>query len=289
MAAVCRTYRKSACEGVSQTLRIICIDDEKLVLGLTVAMCRELPSKPEVVGFQTANESLQWLKENRADIAILDINMPDLDGITLAAKIKEVQPDVSVIFLTGYSEYAVDAFGLHASGYLLKPVSAERLAAEIDYAMAGRKTPVPGKITVRTFGEFDVLVNGRPVVFSRARAKELLAYLIDRQGGFVTRANVFAALWEDGFYDRSMQKQLDVVIRSLRTTLEEYGIGDIVEVHKGSLRVVPERLDCDLYRFFKGEIGAVDAYRGEYMSAYSWASLTESYMDNVNYRHNSQG
>ena len=185
---------------------------------------------------------------------------------------------------------AVDAFRLHASGYLLKPVSTERLAAEVDYAMAGRQPGLPRRnIIVRTFGEFDVLVDGRPVVFSRARAKELLAYLIDRQGGFVTRANVFAALWEDRLYDRSMQKQLDVVIRSLRTTLEEYGIGDIVEVNRGSLRVVPERLDCDLYRFFKGEIGAVDAYRGEYMSAYSWASLTESYMDNVNYKHNSQG
>ncbi len=119
------------------------------------------------------------------------------------------------------------------------------------------------------------------MVFSRARAKELLAYLIDRQGGFVTRANVFSVLWEDGLYNRSMQKQLDVVIRSLRTTLEEYGICDIIELHKGSLRAVPEKLDCDLYRFFKGDVEAVDAYRGEYMSAYSWASLTESYMDRV--------
>ncbi len=263
-------------------MQILCVDDEVLILELTVSMCRELPQKPQVHGAQTAREALGWLQENNTDIVILDINMPEMDGITLAAKMKELRPDLAVIFLTGYSEYAVDAFALHASGYLLKPVNAKRLAAEIEYAMRGRSAPAnTAHVKVRTFGEFDVFVDGNPVVFSRARAKELLAYLIDRQGGYVTRANLFAALWEDGLYDRSMQKQLDVVIRSLRTTLEENGVGDIIEIHKGSLRAVPEKMDCDLYRFFKGDIRAVDAYRGEYMNAYSWASLTESYMDRI--------
>ena len=86
---------------------------------------------------------------------------------------------------------------------------------------------------------------------------------------------------EDGVYSRPMQKQLDVVIRSMRRTLEAHGIGDIVEMEKGLLRVVPEKLDCDLYRFLNGEPGAADAFRGEYMNAYSWASLTEAYMDRV--------
>jgi len=264
-------------------MRIVCVDDEVLILELTVSMCRELPHKPEVEGFLRAGDALIRLREKPADIVILDVNIPDMDGITLAGRIKELLPDAAVIFLTGYSEYAVDAFGVRASGYLLKPVNALRLREEIEYAMKGRSSPPKSsRIEVRTFGEFDVFVNGIPVVFSRARAKELLAYLIDRQGGFVKRAGIFAALWEDGLYDRSMQKQLDVVIRSLRTTLEENGIGNILEVRKGSLRVVPEMLDCDLYRFFKGDIDAVDAYRGEYMNAYSWASLTESYMDRLN-------
>lgn len=263
-------------------MQILCVDDEVLILDLTVSMCRELPQKPDVMGVQSAAEALGWLKDHTADIMILDINMPDMDGITLAAKVKELRPDISIIFLTGYSEYAVDAFGLHASGYLLKPVNQKRLADEIEYALSGRRTQSRSALVkVKTFGEFDVYAGDKPVVFSRARAKELLAYLIDRQGGFVTRANVFSVLWEDGLYNRSMQKQLDVVIRSLRTTLEEYGICDIIELHKGSLRAVPEKLDCDLYRFFKGDVEAVDAYRGEYMSAYSWASLTESYMDRV--------
>ena len=73
-----------------------------------------------------------------------------------------------------------------------------------------------------------------------------------------------------------MQKYLDVVIRSLRETLRSVGIEEILEVKGGFLRIRPEQLDCDLYRFLKRDPAAVNAYRGEYMSAYSWASLTES-------------
>ena len=263
-------------------MQIICVDDEALVLGLTVSLCRELPQKPQVEGFQKAEDALAFLASNSAEIAILDINMPDMDGITLAAKIKELRPGIAIIFLTGHAQYAVDAFGLHASGYLLKPVSAQRLADEVAYALSDRHMPAKRMhIEAHTFGEFDLLVDGTPVVFGRARSKELLAYLIDRQGSYVSRANAFAILWEDAQYDRSMQKQLDVVIRSLRGTLDRYGIGDLLEIHKGSLRILPEKLDCDLYHFFAGDMEAVNAYRGEYMNAYAWASLTESYMERL--------
>ena len=131
---------------------------------------------------------------------------------------------------------------------------------------------------VRTFGNFDVFVHGKTVEFRRSKAKELLAYLIDRKGGGVTRAEAFTILWDKGIYDRSMQKQLDVIIRSLRSTLEEYGIGDILEIRGGVLRVRTEHLNCDLYNFQNGDPVARAAYRGEYMSSYSWGNQTEAYM-----------
>ena len=93
-----------------------------------------------------------------------------------------------------------------------------------------KKTPEGSRITARTFGEFDLFVDGQPVSFPRSKAKELLAYLIDRQGGGISRATAAAVLWEDSLYDQSMQKQLDVIIRSLRSTLESVGAQDIFEM-----------------------------------------------------------
>ena len=80
---------------------------------------------------------------------------------------------------------------------------------------------------MHTFGEFDLKVDGETVDFPRAKAKELLAYLIDMQGYSVSRANVFSVLFEDKQYDRSMQKQLDVIIRSLCEMLGKFDAEDI--------------------------------------------------------------
>ena len=263
-------------------MRIVCVDDEKLVLELIESMCRHLPQHPEVCGFTRALPALDFIRENPVDIAILDINMPDMNGLSLAANVKDASPDTAVIFLTGYAEYAVEAFALHVSGYLLKPVTEEQLAAEVDYALSGKKTDLrKGRITARTFGEFDLLVDGKAVSFPRAKSKELLAYLIDRNGGYVTRAFLYAALFEEKAYDRRAQKYLDVIIRSLRQTLKEAGAGEILEMSRGSLRICPEKLDCDMYRFLDGDTNAINAYRGEYMNAYSWASLTEALADRV--------
>ena len=264
-------------------MKIMCVDDEQHVLELTVSLCRELPRITEVNGFTKAGDALSWLNGHTTDIALLDINMPDMDGIRLATEIRERYPDVAILFLTGHAQYAIDAFRLHASGYLLKPVNKERLADEVEYALLGRREQKrSAHIVVQTFGEFDLWVDGVLVNFSRARAKELLAYLVDRRGNSITRANAFAMLWEDTLYDRSMQKQLDVVIRSMRATLKEYGIEEIFEMQSGAMRICPEKLDCDLYRFMDGNKDAVNAYRGEYMNAYSWASLTEAYVDRIN-------
>ena len=260
---------------------ILCVDSDIQALKHTVSLCREMPGCSETAGFTRAEEAAKWLKENTADVAVLETVTADMDGMTLAARIRKRYPDTRIIFATGDARYAVDAFALHVSGYLMKPVSAERLHAEIAYALSVRHSGNTAHISVQTFGNFDISVNGKPVIFARSKAKELLAYLVDRQGSSVARAEVFTVLWEEGVYDRPRQKQLDVIIRSLRTTLQEHGIGEILDIRSGFLRICPDTFDCDLYRFFEGDTAAVNAYRGEYMSSYSWASLTEAYMDRI--------
>lgn len=261
-------------------MKVLCVDDEKMILDMTVSLCEDIPEFTRVAGFQNARHALEWLQNNDIDLAILDIDMPEMNGLELAEAIKRTHPDAAIIFQTGYTEYAVNAFSLRASGYLLKPVSQEKLLSEIEYALRDRKKDQFSSphIFIRTFGEFDLFLDGEPVIFSRSKAKELLAYLVDRQGSTIARADAFAALYEDVFYDRAHQKQFDVIIRSLRATLMENEIDEILDLHRGKLRVVPETFDCDLYSFLDGNVDAVNAYRGEYMSSYSWASITESFM-----------
>ena len=257
-------------------MRIICVDDEPLAAEYTAKQCKLLPNVREVKCFTNAYDALGDLKVHPADIAILDINMPGMDGITLAARIKELCPETAVIFLTAYKEYAFDAYSVHPAGYLLKPVSKETLEAEVDNAGKGARPSPKAHIIIRTFGNFDVYVDDKPVSFKLAKSKEILAYLVDKQGSGVTRAEVFAAVWEDRLYDRKMQKQLDTYLRSLRETLKEYDIPQIMEMEKGILRIKPDAFVCDAYLFYSGDSDTINTYRGEYMSPYSWASITEA-------------
>ena len=259
-------------------MKAVCVDDERKSLDYFVSLCERHPLIDEATGFIKPLDALEWMDTNKADLAILDINMPKMNGIELAMEIKKKSPDTSIIFLTAYSEYAVEAFKLHASGYIMKPVIEEEFAKEVNYALSDRRSSMAAHILVQTFGGFDIFVDGRQVTFKQAKCKELLAYLVDRHGNSVTRKEVFSILWEDRMYDRPMQKQLDVIVRSMRDTLNEYGIEEIFEMNKGTLRVIPDKFSCDAYRFFDGDIDAVNAYRGEYMNSYSWASITESYM-----------
>ena len=257
-------------------MKVICVDDEPLAVEYTLGQCALLPEIDEAKGFTEAQEALSWLGEHTADLAILDINMPQIDGIDLAARIKQARPETAILFLTAYREYAYDAYSVHPTGYLLKPVSQQKLAEEVRYACGGTRPSSPAHIRIKTFGTFDIYVDDRPVSFKLARSKEILAYLVDKQGSGVTRGELFAAIWEDNLYDRRRQKQLDVYIRSLRESLQEYGISEIMEMEKGVLRVKPETFACDAYLFYSGDSDAINAYRGEYMSSYSWASMTEA-------------
>lgn len=260
-------------------MRILCVDDERLLMEDTVALCRTLDDVEEATGFTRPGDALCFLEQNRVDAALLDIDMPDMNGIELARNIRETWPDLPIIFLTGYSQYALEAYAVHPSGYLLKPVKKEKLAEELAYAAGKAERRTTAHIEAHTFGNFDLLVDGSPVTFRQAKCKELLAYLIDRHGASVTRREAFAVLWEDRMYDRPMQKQLDTIIRMLRTTLTEYHVDEIFEMQSATMRVNPEKLTCDAWRYLAGDPKAIRVYRGEYMSNYSWAIFTEGYLD----------
>ena len=100
-------------------MKAICVDDEPLAVEYTVRQCESLPEIDEIRGFTDAQSALDWLLEHAVDLALLDINMPGIDGIALAARIKKLHPQTAFLFLTAYKEYAFDAYAVHPTGYLL--------------------------------------------------------------------------------------------------------------------------------------------------------------------------
>ena len=110
----------------------IAVDDEVLMLRALSAAIEASPDVRDVAKFSDCDEALAYARANPVDVAFLDINMRGMGGLSLAEKIVTYRPDCKIVFCTGYEEYAIPAFKLHASGYLMKPISAEDVQNEID-------------------------------------------------------------------------------------------------------------------------------------------------------------
>lgn len=113
-------------------MTIIAVDDERHALeSLEMAIREALPDENPVC-FSRALDALEFARENMVDVAFLDISIGGMDGVELAERLIELCPTTNIIFVTGYSDYMVEAFELHASGYVKKPVRAERILSEMN-------------------------------------------------------------------------------------------------------------------------------------------------------------
>ena len=177
-------------------MKIICVDDEKIALEGLVQSVEKSAPEAEVLGFRRGDLALEHAKSNQVDIAFLDIEMRGENGLEVAEKLKAIHPDVNIIFTTGYGEYAGDAFGMHASGYVMKPVTADKIKKEIQelrHPISEKKN----RIYCKTFGNFEIFVDGKPLEFQYNKSRELFAFLLDRNGSLTTIQEIIMNLWDD--------------------------------------------------------------------------------------------
>ncbi|WP_195268189.1 response regulator [Eubacterium sp. 1001713B170207_170306_E7] len=273
-------------------MHVLAIDDERLALEQLIFSLKETLPKAQIHGFINPEKALEFVQtlnkdsKHPLDLAFLDIIMSRMSGLEVAARLKKIFPEVRIIFVTGYSDYAYDAFRLHAKGYILKPVSRKLIQEELDNLDFPQEAERRGKrVQIHTFGTFDIFVDQKPLSFSRSRAKELLAYLVDRQGNGVSLSNICAVLFEDSAGTKGNKKHAQNVISSLRRALESVDAEDILIKKWNYLALDTKKVDCDYYRFLKGDIDAINAFHGEYMSNYSWAEFTAAFLNQKSTRH----
>lgn len=254
-------------------MHVIAVDDEKLALcNLMEAVGEALP-QVKLTGFRNPSEALDYVRLHPIEIAYLDIEMRGMNGLELAMEIKKINPDINIIFVTGYSQYALDSYSVAASGYLMKPVTKE----VVQRALLNLRKPLLNQkpqIKVHTFGNFEVFVDDQPLYFKRAKAKELLAYLIDRKGASATILELAAVLWENKIYTRSLQNQTQTLVSEMMKTLKSAEIEHMIIKKRNSIAVDIKTLECDYYAFLKGDFYAIQAFSHEYMTNYSWAEFT---------------
>lgn len=261
-------------------IKTILVDDELCSMR---QFEREMDERDiDLVGtFDQSPDALLYAQTHPVDCALLDVKMPDIDGITLGRKLREIHKNIIIIYVSAYEKYLHDAmFCVKADYFILKPYCAEEVADVLDRAqyLSGR---LGKRVIVRTFGDFDVFIDGKFVEFTNQKAKELFALCIDKEGGEVTMKKAIDLLWEDRSYDERVKCLYRKSVIYLRSLFQKYQIDNVFVSARGSCHVNRQEVKCDFYDVIDGKDIKDTLFDGRYMTNYSWGEETCGKLDRM--------
>ena len=252
-------------------MKILIVDDERAAAEDLATVLKTVVPHAETDQANSAMDAEALLRKRTYDVAFLDIEMPVKNGMNLARELIERYPKMNLVMLTAYPEYALEAHHIFVSGYLLKPAMEEDVRA----VFAHLRNPVPDHesgLYVRCFGNFEVFYNGKIVSFKRNKAKEMLAYLIDRRGSSATNMELRNVLFgDDGRDAHKVRDHFHHIAADLRETLKSIGCEDVLAWEHNSYAVRPDMIPCDLFRALSLDPLSIPKFGAEYMSQYPWA------------------
>ncbi len=265
-------------------MKVIAVDNDREDL---LRFCMEVENIPRVEiasMFTDPWEALEYIKENPVEAAFLDIEMPEMNGLVLAERLREISPRIVIIFIAAYEQYTLDALKVKADYYMMKPYDENEILDVMERAkllsLRQRK-----RAYFRTFGRFDLFVDRKVVYFSNMKAKELLALCVDRRGGCVTLQEAVDKLWEGRAYDDKVRNLYRKAVMYIRQLLNERDISDIFQSNRGSCSIDAMNVDCDYYSLLQGNKDAIRAWTvaGGYLQEYSWAEETSARLEYLYY------
>lgn len=260
-------------------MKTILVDDELWSMLQFKAQCEDCPEIELVGEFDTAAAALRFAESHPVEFALLDIEMPDMNGVELAKRLRELNRNVILVFLTGHKQYLEDFINMKADYYVFKPYTKEDVRDVLDRVklLSGRFRK---RVRFQTFGKFMMYLDDKPFFFKREKPRELLALLVDRRGAAIGAREAMEIVWpEKGGDDTSLFR---MTMARLRDELKQAGIEDIIKSSSKGRYLDTSLVDCDLYDLLRD--GSWERFNGEYLSDYSWAEVTLANLEQLYWR-----
>lgn len=249
-------------------MKAIIVDDEPLMIRSFVRASEGI-SEIELVGrFDDSFDALDFARNTKLDIAFLDIEMPEMSGLELADKLKIINPDTMIVFVTAYDKYIKQSNEMMAEYYLKKPYKKETVAAvakRLSRLVPERKEK---SVFIHCFGHFTVYHNGKPVPLV-GKAKEIFALVTSQKGNEISNESLYTTIWEDRIIDNHHMKVYYNALTRLKKLLKEQGLSDIlISTTRGQI-INRDLVECDYFEYLSGNTRY--RFEGEFLSDYSWA------------------
>ena len=250
-------------------MRAIVVDDEPMMIKSFMRLSSGIEDLQVLSTFESPEDALEFVKSNTVDIAFLDVEMSTMSGIQLAKELRAVRPDILIVIISAYGEYIKDSNIIGADYYIVKPYKHETL----EMMMARMRLLVKRQekeLYMKTFGEFEVLKNGKPTSIT-GKAKEILAYCVIMQGKEATNEEIYSALCEGREYNNVNMKVYYNAIKRLKDSLSDDNIPDLLVSTKHGQLANTDIFDSDLYEWLKKGNKDISKIPGGFMPKYDWA------------------
>ncbi len=253
-------------------MHIIYLDNDKTAQSHFMQLCTELSANHDITLLHNTLEFSEHIRNNKPDLIFCEAFIDGTEIFPLCETIKMYSENLQFVLITSTTDYAEEAFDNGFFGYIKKPCTKEKLHRLFD--RYSQIYPQDRKIEIKTFGRFEVFSDGKAIHFSNKKAKELLALLVDRRGGFVTMEQAIDTLWENRAYDECTKTLYRTALKNLRDTLAKSGYTDILVEKRGQRCINKERVSCDYYDFIDNPSRFSELFNDEYMIDYSWSEFT---------------
>lgn len=258
-------------------MKIIVIDDEIAALNTFLYGIVDRADVECNMFYSEPLASLDFVKENKVDVAFLDINMPTVNGVELAQKLIETDSRIKIIFISGYihdEDEIKRKVGDNLLGFCYKPYNTDVLHRLIRTALLNVDNGM--NVEIKTFGNFDIFIDNQPIKFTCTKSKELLALLVDSCGGYISMDYSISRLWPDKFIGNSKRLYRDALYK-LRKELSNNDL-DIIETSRAQIRLKTDNIKCDYWDYRKCK---TPYYNGIYMAGYNWSTDTQYVLDEL--------
>lgn len=256
-------------------MRTILVDDEVLAMEHFETEIKRIEEEEEieiVERFENPILALEYARHHRVELAVLDIRMPKMDGISLAKGLRKIYKDMLIVFVSRYEQYAAEAFRIKADYYVMKPYSENDIRDVVERIKLLSKRQ-KARVYFQTFGRFELFIDEEVVQIRNAKAKELLALCVDRKGRTISMEEAIDILWEDRVYDEKVKGLYRKAVMFLNHFFKEQEISGVFINGRGFCRINPAKIECDYFEYLNGRMKDLQGIK-EYMIEYSWAEKT---------------
>lgn len=283
-------------------MKVMLVDDEPLALQFLESQLLSIGDFEIVGAYRTSRGLMVNIKEKKPELLFLDIRIGSVNGIELAAAIQEEQPNLPIVFVTGFHEYAVQAFELNALDYIVKPIQKDRLRKTIQRLdMNVQKNTSRAPIQINCMPTLQFLQNGSPlpIQWRTSKAKEVFCYLLHHAGKPVRKDMLIEKFWEEKAPEKAFT-QLYSTIYVIRKTLAASLPGLSLSSHNQSyqLHLGDAEVDAIEWRNHLTQLPELNKdniadyqellrkYKGDYLAqeAYVWAESEQRQLQELWYK-----